>query len=135
QTRHDLQADTGRAVLLRAARGAVTGGDVHGHVLQQANTQLRIVLVPVLRTVRAPHLLRVVAATILRGVADALRHARGGGVQVAGEGTDKLPHLREALREVHRRGATHGQANDRAILGAAPALAQDSRELIDEEAL
>ena len=135
QAGHDLQADTGRAVLPRVARGAVTGGDVHGHILQQANPQLRVVLVPVLGAEWAPHLLRVVAATVLRGVGDALRHARGGGVQVAGEGADELPHLREALREVHRRGAAHGQADDRAVLGASPALAQDSRELVDEEAL
>ncbi|ALW70827.1 hypothetical protein RC30_08740 [Campylobacter jejuni] len=82
-----------------------------------------------------PHLLGVVAVAVVGGVGDGFRHAVGGRVQVAGEGADELPHLREALGQVHCGGTTHGQAGDRAILVGAPALAQDGRQLLGQEGL
>ena len=138
----DLQADAGgvggaggHGVGFAEVIAAGTGGDVDLHVLERLDAQLRVVVDPALAAWRTPHGTAVVSAGVgLRGE-DRLRHARRGGVQVAGEGADELEHVRVALREVHRGGAAHGQAEDGAFLAGAETVVEDGDQLLHEERL
>ena len=140
---HGLQAEASHvggqawdgARLVVLAGVAVTGGHVDGHVLQRLYTQLRVVVDPVLGAEVAPHLLCVVAVAVVGGVCDGLRHTVRGRVQVAGERGNELPHLWEALCQVHCGGAAHGKAGDGAIFVGTPTLAQHGGQLLGQEGL
>ena len=88
---------------------------------------------PVLGAGLTPHGFRVVAAGIALSGADRLGHTHRGGVQVPGERTHELEHVRVALREVDGGGATHGQTEDGALTVGAVTVLQNRRKFLGHE--
>ena len=111
------------------------GGDVDLHVLECFDAQLRIMVDPILRVVRAPHVGGGESASIHLGCGDSLRHALRGGVQVAREGTNELEQVRVTLRQVHSRGTAHGDAGNGALLVGTVGLIENRDELLGQEGL
>ena len=140
--RNDFQPNTCgiRRMLCDGARLAEivppgAGRHIHLHPLQRLNAQLGVVVDPLLGTVRSPHGLAVVSASVLLGGADSIGHAGAGGVQIPGEGAHKLEQVRVALGQVHGGSTTHGQAEDGPVAVGPIAVLQHGDKLIEQEGL
>ena len=139
---NDLQAHTGKVGLTLGYGVGVTKvilartcRDIHLHVFQVFNAQLRIVVDPVLGTWLAPHLAGIITAGIALRSHNGFRHAARSGVQVAGEGTHEVEQVRVALSQVHRGRAAHGQAGDRTLVVRAVLIVQNGDQFLGQEGL
>ena len=90
-------------------------------------------VVPLLGIQRSPHLLGVVSTRIQLRCLDCLRHAWGGGIQIAREGSDEVIKVWVTLRKVHRCGTTHGNTDYRALLIRAELVVQNWHEFLGQE--